>query len=60
VAIAFTPVHIKPTSARVALGAERVIAEVVVSNDVRVRALEGADANPVTALVRALSGAVSC
>jgi hypothetical protein len=59
--IAFAPVHItKPTPERVAAGAERLVAEVVLANKLRVRVLEDADMHQVTALVRALSGAVSC
>jgi hypothetical protein len=59
--ITFAPVHVTtPTTKRGAVAAERVLAEVLLANDVRVRVLEGADTRQVTALVQALSGAVSC
>jgi hypothetical protein len=58
-AITFAPVHITkaPVSAQ---GAERILAEVVIERDVRVRVPVGADVERVTALVRALAQGVSC
>lgn len=59
--ITFAPVHIsKSTTKRGAGGAERVVAEVLLADGVRVRVIEGADTRQVTALVRALSGASAC
>jgi hypothetical protein len=52
--------HITKAHASAAVGAERVIAEVVLGREVRVRVLEGADARQVSLLVRAVVGGSTC
>lgn len=56
----FAPVHIMKARTKSEPGSERVVAEVVLSDDVRVRVREGADMGQVTLLVRALAGGVGC
>ena len=53
-AVSFAPVHI--AKAQEAVANERVVAEVLLGREVRVRVLDGADMNQVTQLVRALAG----
>jgi hypothetical protein len=59
-AISFAPVHVTKVQATAVMEPERVIAEVLVGRDVRVRVLGGADMDQVSRLVRALSGGASC
>lgn len=59
-AITFAPVHIAKTQATAVINTERVMAEVVLGREVRVRVLEGADARQVSLLVRALMGGSTC
>jgi hypothetical protein len=59
-AITFAPVHITKAPASAAVDAERVIAEVVLGREVRVRVLDGADTRQVSLLVRALVGGPAC
>jgi transposase-like protein len=59
-AITFAPVHIMKARTKVEHGSERVIAELVLSSDVRVRVLAGADMVQVALLARALAGGVGC
>jgi hypothetical protein len=59
-AITFAPVHITKTQASAVVEAERVIAEVVVGREVRVRVLESSDVRQVSLLVRALMGGSAC
>ena len=58
--ITFAPVHIAEAASSAVLNAERVIAEVVLGREVRVRVLESADALQVSLLVRALMGGSAC
>lgn len=59
-AITFAPVHIAKAQATALVDAERVIAEVVLGREVRVRVFEHADARQVSLLVRALMGGSAC
>lgn len=59
-AITFAPVHIAKTAATAVINAERVMAEVVLGREVRVRVLDGADVRQVSLLVRALMGGTAC
>lgn len=58
--ITFAPVHIAKAESTAVMNAERVIAEVVLGREVRVRVLEDADARQVSLLVRALMGGSAC
>jgi len=58
--ITFAPVHIAKAPSTAVMNAERVIAEVVLGREVRVRVLEDADARQVSLLVRALMGGSAC
>lgn len=57
--ISFAPVHITKSQAKTVV-LERVVAEVLIGRDVRVRVLDGADMEQVTGLVRALAGGLAC
>jgi transposase-like protein len=58
--ITFAPVHIAKAQSSATMNAERVIAEVVLGREVRVRVLEDADTRQVSLLVRALMGGSAC
>jgi hypothetical protein len=58
--ISFAPVHVTKAPATTVVEPERVVAEVVIGRDVRVRVLGGADMDQVSRLVRALAGVASC
>ena len=58
--ITFAPVHVAVPTSTTVVNAERVIAEVVLGREVRVRVLENADALQVSHLVRALMGGTAC
>ncbi len=58
--ITFAPVHLGKAQSTAVIDAERVIAEVVLGREVRVRVFEGADARQVSLLVRALRGGSAC
>ena len=57
--ISFVPVHITKSHAKTVV-LERVVAEVLIGQDLRVRVLDGADMEQVTGLVRALAGGLAC
>ena len=57
--ISFAPVHVTQLQPE-AIVSERVVAEVMIGPDVRVRVLHGADAEQVALLVRALAGGFKC
>ena len=57
--ILFAPVHVTQSQPE-AVVSERVVAEVIIGPDVKVRVLHGADANQVALLVRALAGGFQC
>ena len=57
--ISFAPVHITKSETKTVL-VERMLAEVVIGRDVRVRIVDGADLEQVTLLVRALAGGLVC
>lgn len=57
--ISFAPVHIAKAQVKTVV-VERMLAEVVLGRDVRVRVLDGADVEQVTLLVRALAGGLAC
>jgi transposase-like protein len=57
--ISFAPVHITKSQAKTVV-VERMLAEVLIGHDVRVRVVDGADLEQVTLLVRALAGGLAC
>ena len=59
-AMTFAPVHIMKAAPQAEHDSERVIAEVVLSRDVCIRVLNGADMGQVALLLRALAGGVAC
>ena len=58
--ITFAPVHIAEGASTTVVNAERVIVELVLGRELRVRVLENADARQVSLLVHALMGGSAC
>lgn len=58
--VTFAPVHVVKDAESKAASSERVIAEVALGHDIRLRVVDGADVEQVARLVRALGGGVTC